>query len=102
MDPLPQQVAPPLWIWKAAGWIVAGVFTVVTTLLGWLGKRHIQLRDRRIEEVRERQDEIVEAVDNIRLRVAGDHQEVDGGLSDIKEEIEKLSQKIDEKIDEHS
>lgn len=96
MDPFapPQDPHIPVWLWKLAGWIVAGVFTLLTTILGWLGKRHVQVRDERIGAMKERMDEQSEKIEEMRQRLAGDHKVVNGGLEELHRKLDKIESRL--------
>lgn len=69
----------PLWVWKAAAYLVGGVLTLLTTVLGWLGKRYVTKRDQQIQE--------------LRRKMNGDHQHVE-------EKVDRLEYKVDTLIEE--
>lgn len=84
MDPIaPQSSSIPPAVWQMAGWVVAGAFTVLTTLLGFLGKRHIEIRDKHIDEIRDRQQSLSEQIDTLQTELKNDHGGVESKLDEI-------------------
>lgn len=79
MPPPPDGV--PIWVWKTAAWIVGGVFALLTTVVGWLGKRFITRRDAQIEK--------------LEREMHGDHDEVMDKVEELEDKVDAIADKLD-------
>jgi len=78
--------AVPQWAWTAGLSVVGGVLAVVTTVLGWIGKRYIRHRDREIQELREE-------LQDLQAQMGAEHE-------GVEDRVARLDDKIDRLIDE--
>jgi len=84
--PAPEGV--PTWAWRGALWVVGGIMAVISTLLGWIGKRYIEHRQSQIDDLR--QD-----IEQLQEKMGGEH-------ADVEDQVARLDDKIDQLIKEVS
>jgi len=65
------------------GYVAVGAFTVLLTILGWLGKRQVQRWEGKIQRLESQ-------IDRLQGELRGDHGEVVGEVDDLKEEVHAL------------
>jgi len=78
---IPAQVAE--WI----GYVAVGVFTLLLTLLGWLGKRQVQNWESKIAELESE-------IDRLQGKLSGEHQDVAAEVGALKDEIQELRREM--------
>lgn len=99
MLPPPQNVTAPIWLWKAAGWIVGGLITLLTTVLGYFGKKHIDRREQRLERIGEKVEQLETVVRNNKEQLHTDHGEVSGGLQALRNDLQDIKQVLSDAHD---
>lgn len=93
MEPPPDGIPAPLW--QFAGWATGLIISGMGFLIGWLGKRHINWREKRIKAIEDRQDEILDRLRTIEEQMASDHGQVSGGLAGIRDQLDDIQQEME-------
>jgi len=81
----PASIGPAI---KWATYVGIGIFTaIILPLLAWLGKRQVTQWERKIRGL---EDEIEE----LEVRLRGQHDDVADGLGDLKDEVHELRDEL--------
>jgi len=76
----PDDVTIPGRLAEWIGYVAVGAFTLLLTVLGWLGKRQVRRWEGKIERLEGQ-------IDRLQGELRGDHTDVTGELEDVKEEL---------------
>jgi len=69
------------------GYIAVGAFTLLLTVLGWLGKRQVQKWEGKIAELESE-------IDRLQGELRGDHENVAAEVGALKDEIQELRREM--------
>jgi uncharacterized membrane-anchored protein YhcB (DUF1043 family) len=83
--PAPEPI--PAWAWRAAVWVVGGIMALITTLLGWVGRRYIRHRDDQINSLRS-------DIQEIRDQMSTEHEGVEDRVARIEDKIDQIAEQL--------
>jgi membrane protein implicated in regulation of membrane protease activity len=83
----PDDVTIPGRLAEWVAYLAVGVFTFLTALLGWLGKRQVRRWERRLNDLEGH-------LDDLEGQMGDDHDGVESGVGELREEIRALRQDI--------
>lgn len=69
------------------GYVAVGAFTLLLTVLGWLGKRQVQRWEGKIQRLESQ-------IDRLQGELRGDHTDVAAEVGDLKEEVRDLREEM--------
>jgi predicted nucleic acid-binding Zn-ribbon protein len=68
-------------------WVVGGIMALITTLLGWVGRRYIRHRDDQIDSLRS-------DIQEIRDQMSTEHEGVEDRVARIDDKIDQIAEQL--------